>query len=98
MGAKCATILLLGRPGDQNRLTKERVTKTKKQVGFGGSREKQPITLGVVPGHVFLHSFFHGFSVPRRPPGGVSAAGAGTLWGCGNIALGPLEDDITMCF
>ena len=30
MGAKCATILLFGRPGDQNRLTKERVTKKRK--------------------------------------------------------------------
>ena len=34
MGAKCATILLFGRPGDQNRLTKERVTKTEKQVNI----------------------------------------------------------------
>ena len=43
LGAKCATILLFGRPGDQNRLTKERVNKNRKTgdiLGAGrGGRE-----------------------------------------------------------
>ena len=40
--AQISTILLFGRPGDQNRLTKERVKNADKQVGFwvpaGGPR------------------------------------------------------------
>ena len=39
LGAKFATILLFGRPGDQNRLTKERLKKTKKTGDFGVVQE-----------------------------------------------------------
>ena len=51
MGAKFATILLFGRPGDEHRLTKERAKTKRKQVQFrvsaGGGRGRN-FTEGVV--------------------------------------------------
>ena len=44
--AQISTILLFGRPGDQNRLTKERVTKRGKTSAGRGSQEEQPLTGG----------------------------------------------------
>ncbi len=45
--AQISTILLFGRPGDQNRLTKERVKKRGKTGAGRGSQEEQPMTEGV---------------------------------------------------
>ena len=51
VGAKFATILLFGRPGGQNRLTKERRKKVaKKLVKKGGTRELPPRPGGIGEG------------------------------------------------
>ena len=51
--AQISTILLFGRPGDQNRLTKERVTtKKEKQVPEGGPRRSDHLQWTGSHGHV----------------------------------------------
>ena len=46
----------------------------------------------------FWTAFLMDFRCQRDLQEGSLRQGRGTLWRLGNIAFGPLEDDITMCF
>ncbi len=64
-----------------------------------GRRSRQE---GAQRGTFFAMRFCIPFLMDFRCQGdlqeGSSRQGRGPLWGCGNIAFGPLDGDITMCF